>query len=63
MRSIPLIEQCSGNMVKKGNVVKAGGYIGIVTALVAYYCGLSEMLTADDIIQLPIGKLAPRRLD
>jgi succinate-acetate transporter protein len=50
-------------MVKKGNVVKAGGYIGIVTAGVAYYCGLSEMLTADDIIQLPIGKLAPRRLD
>ena len=49
-------------MVKNGKVLKAGGYIGIITAGVAYYCGLSEMLTSDDIIQLPLGKLS-RRVD
>jgi uncharacterized protein len=55
-----LTQQRVGNLVKKGNIVKAGGYIGIVTAAVAYYCGLSEMLTANDVFQLPTGKVAHR---
>ncbi|KAI9452105.1 Gpr1 family protein [Lactarius psammicola] len=45
-----------GFMMKKGNVDKAGGYLGIITALIAYYCGLSELLTSDDIFTLPLGK-------
>ena len=42
--------------MKKDNVGKAGGYLGIVTALIAYYCGLGEMLTPDDMFTLPLGK-------
>ncbi len=49
--------------MKKINVQKAGGYVGIATALIAYYCGLSEMLTPDGIIQIPTGKFTVRRTD
>ncbi|KAF8266383.1 GPR1/FUN34/yaaH family-domain-containing protein [Lactarius quietus] len=46
-------------LVKKDNIGKAGGYLGIITALIAFYCGLSELLTADDIFQLPLGSTVP----
>jgi len=36
---------------------KAGGALGAITAFVAYYVGLSELLAADGI-DLPLGKLA-----
>ena len=36
-------------------VLKIGGYFGIVTAGIAYYCGLAELLTRNDIITLPMG--------
>jgi len=52
-----------GFLMKKVNVTKGGGYLGIVTALIAYYCGLSEMLTTNDLFQIPIGKIAPRHID
>ncbi|KAI0298771.1 Gpr1 family protein [Multifurca ochricompacta] len=52
-----------GNMMKKTDIVKGGGYLGIVTALIAYYCGLSEMLTSDDLFTIPLGKYPPRRTD
>jgi len=35
---------------------KAGGALGIVTALIAYYNGLAELLTEDDMFTLPVGK-------
>ncbi|KAN0134682.1 FUN34 transmembrane protein [Lactarius tabidus] len=38
------------------NLGKAGGAVGIITALVAYYIGLAEMLTEDDLFTLPLGK-------
>lgn len=38
------------------SIGKAGGAVGIVTALVAYYCGLSELLTEDDAFTIPLGK-------
>jgi succinate-acetate transporter protein len=60
---LTLTEQRVGNMVKKENVAKAGGYVGIITAAIAYYCGLAEMLTSNDIFQLPTGKVTPRRVD
>jgi hypothetical protein len=47
-------------MMRKLNIQKAGGYLGIVTAMIAYYCGLSEMLTSNDLFQIPTGK-HPRR--
>ncbi|KAI0070006.1 hypothetical protein K474DRAFT_1687599 [Panus rudis PR-1116 ss-1] len=44
-------------------VTKAGGAMGIVTALVAYYVGLAELLTRDDSwFTLPLGQI-PKRLD
>ncbi|KAH9970670.1 GPR1/FUN34/yaaH family-domain-containing protein [Russula compacta] len=49
-----------GFLIKKGEVVKGGGYLGIITALIAYYCGLSEMLTTNDLFTIPTGKYAPR---
>jgi hypothetical protein len=38
------------------SIGKAGGAVGIVTALVAYYCGLSELMTEDDAFTIPLGK-------
>lgn len=36
---------------------KAGGALGAITAFVAYYVGVAELLAADGI-NLPLGKLA-----
>ncbi|KAI0259292.1 GPR1/FUN34/yaaH family-domain-containing protein [Gloeopeniophorella convolvens] len=52
-----------GNMMKKTDILKGGGYLGIITAFIAYYCGLSEMLTNEDAFTLPLGKYPPRRID
>jgi uncharacterized protein len=49
--------------MEKGNVVKGGGYLGIITALIAYYCGLGELLTENDLFTIPLGKYPPRRID
>jgi len=49
-----------GALCKKENVSKAGGYIGIATALIAYYCGLAELLTSNDLFTIPIGKYERR---
>jgi succinate-acetate transporter protein len=46
----------SGFFSKKVTTIKVGGYFGIITALIAYYCGLAEILGPDDIITLPSGK-------
>jgi succinate-acetate transporter protein len=35
---------------------KVGGVFGVITALIAYYCGLSELLTDNDLFTLPQGK-------
>jgi hypothetical protein len=56
-----MTEQHTGALMKKVDVTKGGGYLGIITAAIAYYCGLSEMLTANDIITIPSGKYASRR--
>lgn len=56
MIGLILMKQCAGFLMKKENLNKAGGYLGIVTALIAYYCGLSEMLTTDDLFTIPLGK-------
>jgi succinate-acetate transporter protein len=44
-------------------VTKAGGVLGVITAFIAYYIGLSELLAAEDmaIIHLPLG-VFPKRV-
>ena len=45
-----------GAMSGSVGVNKAGGALGIVTALVAYYCGLSDLLVKDEsLFTLPLG--------
>lgn len=37
---------------------KAGGAFGIVTALIAYYVGLSDLLVkGESLFELPVGKI------
>jgi len=45
-------------------VTKAGGVLGVITAFIAYYVGLSELLTAEDmaVARLPLG-IFPKRVD
>ncbi|KAF8908173.1 Gpr1 family protein [Gymnopilus junonius] len=44
--------------------VKAGGGFGAITAFIAYYVGLSELLASEDmvVLRLPIG-VFPKRVD
>jgi succinate-acetate transporter protein len=53
----------TGFLNQKDNIVKVGGYFGIATALIAYYCGLADMLGPNDLFTLPTGKHEARRLD
>jgi succinate-acetate transporter protein len=46
----------TGFLNQKVNIIKVGGYFGVATALIAYYCGLAEMLTPNDIFTIPTGK-------
>jgi len=52
-----------GNLI--GNRVKrAGGFIGILTALIAWYIGLARLLTPElSYITLPLGDLGRKHLD
>ncbi|EEB92004.1 hypothetical protein MPER_09549, partial [Moniliophthora perniciosa FA553] len=45
------------DFTRKPNVAKAGGVFGVLTAFVAYYIGLSELLTAEKkaVARLPLG--------
>jgi succinate-acetate transporter protein len=45
---------------KSESIGKAGGAVGIATALVAFYCGLGELLTEDDAFTIPLGKYPPK---
>jgi len=47
----------AGEFSQSLKVAKAGGVFGIITALIAYYIGLSEMLAAEQraIVTLPLG--------
>jgi len=44
--------------------VQAGGFIGIFTALIAWYIGVAKLLTPDiSYITLPLGDLGRKHLD
>jgi len=49
----------AGSFTAKASITKAGGIVGIITALVAYYIGAGELLDAEarPIIRLPRGAL------
>jgi succinate-acetate transporter protein len=48
----------------KVNVTKAGGGFGILTAMIAYYCGLSELLVkGESWFGLPMGTIKQERVD
>lgn len=44
------------------NVTKAGGALGIITAFVAYYCAVSELLVKEDsYFSLPLGDIPKKK--
>jgi len=48
-----------GAFTSKPIINKAGGALGIITALIAYYCALSELLVKEEsLFTLPLGKIA-----
>jgi hypothetical protein len=50
-------------MPQHPNVTKAGGALGIVTAFIAYYCAVSELLVKEDsYFSLPLGHIPKRSL-
>lgn len=53
-----------GTWLGKVAVTKAGGGFGILTALIAYYCGLSELLVkGESWFGLPLGVIKQARVD
>jgi len=51
-----------GEFSGKVAVTKAGGALGIVTAFIAFYIGLSELLQTGDIVALPLGGFKSKQL-
>jgi succinate-acetate transporter protein len=54
----------AGELAVSTGATKAGGALGVITAFIAYYVGLSELLAAEDmaVTRLPIG-VFPKRVD
>jgi len=52
----------AGAFMAKVNVTKAGGALGIITAFIAYYCAVSELLVKEDsYFSLPLGDIPKKR--
>lgn len=61
--SLTFLLLACGEFSGKASVTKAGGALGIITALIAYYCGVSELLIREEsYFMLPLGVL-PKRQD
>lgn len=61
---ITFILLAAGTWTSKVPVAKAGGAFGIVTALIAYYCALSELLVkGESWFGLPMGTIKQERAD
>jgi len=54
--SITFLLLAIGTFASSLSVAKAGGAVGVITAFVAYYIGLADLLAADNV-HLPVGKL------
>ncbi|KAF8147840.1 FUN34 transmembrane protein [Crassisporium funariophilum] len=55
--AITFVLLAAGEFTARSGVLKAGGALGIVTSLCAFYVGLAELLTSQDtaIFRLPLG--------
>ncbi|TFK34619.1 Gpr1 family protein [Crucibulum laeve] len=62
--AITFILLAAGEFTASAGATKAGGALGAITAMVAYYIGLSELLATEEmpIVRLPLG-VFNRRLD
>ncbi|KIP05767.1 hypothetical protein PHLGIDRAFT_19614 [Phlebiopsis gigantea 11061_1 CR5-6] len=61
--TITYILLAAGKFLNSTASNKAGGALGVVTALIAYYVGLAELLVRDESwITLPLGAM-PKRID
>lgn len=50
-----------GQFVTNVKIVKAGGYFGIFTAFIAYYCGAANLYTQDaTFFSLPLAPIPKR---
>jgi len=59
--SLTFLLLACGEFTGKVKVTKAGGGLGIVTALVAYYCAVSElMIPEESYFTLPLGSIRKR---
>jgi len=59
--SLTFLLLACGEFTGKVTVTKAGGGLGIVTALVAYYCAVSElMIPEESYFTLPLGSIRKR---
>ena len=48
----------AGQFTAKATITQAGGAFGIITAVIAYYCALSELLVKEEsFFTLPLGKI------
>jgi succinate-acetate transporter protein len=53
----------AANFYNSTTIKHAGGAFGIITALIAYYCAMAELLRPDDSwFTLPLGQVR-RRVD
>lgn len=51
----------TGKFLNNAACNKAGGALGVVTALIAYYIGLAELLVRDESwLTLPLGVISKR---
>jgi hypothetical protein len=48
-----------GQFLNNLSCTKGGGVLGIITAFIAYYAGVSELLGGDSLFAVPMGSLAP----
>ncbi|PPQ99813.1 hypothetical protein CVT24_009640 [Panaeolus cyanescens] len=62
--TITFILLAAGDFAHSVSAAKAGGGMGVVTACVAFYIGLSELLASEDmaIVRLPLG-IIPKKVD
>jgi len=59
--SLTFLLLACGEWSAKVSVVKAGGALGIVTAFIAYYCAVSElMIKEESYFMLPLGAIRKR---
>jgi len=58
--SVTFVLLAVGAFTAKANVTKAGGAIGIITGLIAYYIGVAELMNAEKsaLFRLPLGILS-----